>query len=227
MGRKKYKGRRVGAFIFDLDGTLIDSGLDIALAANFARGRFGLPELPIETIVDYVGDGVQVLMQRTLGHEGTTPDEETVAEALAVFRDHYGRHCLDNTVLYPDVLNTVLHFRQVPMMVATNKPHRFTDQILTGLHLADAFRRVVAGDDVKLKKPAAEHLEACLAGLEVPPAEVIVVGDHPNDIQGARAIGAVAVGVTYGLKPAGLIRSAGPDLVIDGFGELTELFPSR
>ena len=227
MGQKKYHGRRAGAFIFDLDGTLIDSGADIAASANFARGHFDLPPLPDATIISHVGDGVRMLMTRLLAVGDVPVDEERIAEAVNVFRDHYGRHCLDQTTLFPGVLATLLRFRAVPLTVATNKPRRFTLQILDGLHVADAFRRVVAGDDVPHQKPDPMHLRACLEGLDVPPAEVVVVGDHPNDIQGARAIGALAVGVTYGLTPAGLIRAARPDLVIDSFADLAELFPSR
>jgi phosphoglycolate phosphatase len=227
MGQKKYKGRRAGAFVFDLDGTLIDSGADIAAAANFARGHFGLSPLPAATIISCVGDGVQMLMTRLLAGDDAPADEERVAEGVGIFRDHYGRHCLDKTTLYPGVLETLVRFRAIPLTVATNKPRRYALQILTGLHVAEAFRRIVAGDDVPHQKPDPAHLRACLEGLDVPPEEVVVVGDHPNDIQGARAIGAVAVGVTYGLTPVGLIRAAGPDLVIDRFVELAELFPSR
>ncbi len=227
MGQKKYKGRRAGAFIFDLDGTLIDSAADIVAAANFARGHFDLPPLPDATIISHVGDGVRMLMTRLLADRDVPADEERIAEGVDVFRGHYGRHCLDRTTLFPGVLATLRRFRAVPLNVATNKPRRYALQILAGLHVADAFRRIVAGDDVPRQKPDPAHLRACLEGLDVPPAEVVVVGDHPNDIQGARAIGAVAVGVTYGLTPAGLIRAARPDLVIDSFAELAELFPSR
>ena len=112
-------------------------------------------------------------------------------------------------------------------MVVTNKPRRFTEKILSGLNIDQAFRRVVTAEDVGRRKPDPEPFLACLKDLDVPAAEVVVVGDHPNDINGARNIGAIAVGVTYGLTPAGLIRSAGPDLIIDAFTELAELFPSR
>jgi len=227
MGRKKYKGRRVAAFIFDLDGTLIDSGRDIAIAANFARVHFEMPEVALAELISYIGDGVSKLMQRTLSHGGSMVSDEMVKEGLMVFRDHYGRHCLDNTSLYPGVLEVLMHFRQLPMMVATNKPRLFTDQILEGLHVKSAFRRIVAAEDVSHRKPDPASLLACLEGLEVPPQEVVVVGDHANDFLAAQAIDAISVGVTYGLTPAGLIRSARPDLVIDSFRELTELFPSR
>jgi phosphoglycolate phosphatase len=217
--------RRAAAFIFDLDGTLIDSGRDIARSANFARGHLGLPLLPEETLIGFVGDGATVLMRRALA-EATDgePDEEVLAAGLSAFRDHYGRHCLDHTVAYPGVLDLLLRLRRLPLMVATNKPRDFTERILAGLHLAPAFRRVVTPDDVPRPKPDPACFQACLAGLEVAAPEVVVVGDHPNDVAGARGIGAVAVGVTYGLTSPGRIRAAGPDLIIDRPGDLLALF---
>jgi phosphoglycolate phosphatase len=227
MGRKKYQQRRASAFIFDLDGTLIDSGLDIAKAANFARGHFQLPELPVATIVTYIGDGVVTLLTRCLGSKGETVEDERLAEAVAVFRDYYGRHCLDNTAPYPGVLATLAHFHRLPLMISTNKPRLFTDIILKGLHLDAAFRRVVTPDEVTHRKPDPSGLQACLAGLNVPAPEIVVVGDHPNDIEAARGIGAIAVGASYGLSTPGQIHAAKPDLIIDAFAELQDLFPSR
>ncbi len=227
MGRTKWQGRRADAFIFDLDGTLVDSGLDIALSANFTRVSLGLPELPIETVIGYVGDGAPMLIRRLLSHEAPPATEEAVRRGIAVFREHYGRHCLDHTRLFPGVLETLAHFRRLPLAVATNKPRAFTDQMLTALHVRDAFRRVVSGDDGEARKPDPAPLRACLEGLTVAPERVVVVGDGPNDVQAARAIGALAVGVTYGLTPVGALRGAGADLLIDRFADLRELFPSR
>jgi len=236
MGKGKYKGRRAAAFIFDLDGTLVDSGLDIALAANFTRIHFGLPELPVDLVRSYVGDGVARLLERTLGHDvnsgltgaaGLPVVEDRLAEGMAVFADHYGRHLLDNTRLYPGVLDVLLRFRRFPLHVATNKPRVFTDAILAGVHLDGAFRKIVGGDEAPARKPDPAHLQACLSGLDVSPSEVVVVGDSPNDILAARALGAVSVGCTFGLVVPGLVRSAQPDLIIDHITELVELFPSR
>lgn len=232
----KYKGIHPGAFIFDLDGTLIDSGLDIALSANFARVHFGMPELPVPLLKTYVGDGVAKLMIRTLGHDvrtgmtgpaGLPVSEDRLAEGLAVFADHYGRHLLDNTKLYPGVREVMLRYQRVPLFLATNKPRAFTDPILAGLHLAGAFKKVVCGDEAPARKPDPAHLAACLAGLDLDPAAVVVVGDSPNDVAAARALGAVAVGCTFGLVTPGLVRSAGPDFTIDALAELAALFPSR
>lgn len=236
MGKGKYGGRRVEAFIFDLDGTLIDSGLDIALSANFTRVHFGLPELPMATAVSYVGDGVQRLLERALGHDtasgltgdrGLPVDADRLAEAMTVFADHYGRHLLDHTRLYPGVLDILLRFRRFPLHLATNKPRLFTDRLLAGLHLEGAFRTIVAGDEVPRRKPDPAHLARCLEGLPVAPAAVAVVGDSPNDILAARALGAVAVGCTYGLVAPQIVKAAGPDHLLADINDLAELFPSR
>ena len=227
MGRRSYAGRRARAFIFDLDGTLVDSVDDIAVSANVARRHFDLPELPLDEVRVFIGDGVVRLLERSLARDGAPADPDRVREGLAVFRDHYGRHCLDRTRLYPGVLETLRHFARIPMAVATNKPRVFTDRILSGLHVAGAFARVVAGDEIEGRKHDPAHLRACLEGLDVDPAEVAVVGDHANDVHAARALGAIAVGAAYGIGPLGMMRAAGPDLLIDRFDALREHFPSR
>ena len=232
----KYKAGRPAAFVFDLDGTLIDSGLDIAISANFVRVHFGLPELPVELVRSYVGDGVAKLAERVLGHDvekgvtgsgGLAVDEDRLAEAMTVFFDHYGRHLLDNTHLYPGVLEVLARYRSIPMHLATNKPRVFTDVILEGLHIAAAFDRVVCGDEAPARKPDPAHLRACLPGDMSEFSGVVVVGDSPNDVNAAKALGAMSVGCLYGLGAPGHVRSSKPDYLIEGAGELARLFPSR
>lgn len=236
MGKGKYKGRRAEAFIFDLDGTLVDSGLDIALSANFTRVHFSLPELPVETAISYVGDGVLKLLERALGHDentgltgqsGRPVNQDLLDEGMKVFADHYSRHLMDNTRLYPGVLQTLMRFQRYPLHLATNKPRKFTDQILAGVNLAGAFRTIVAGDETPARKPDARHLALCLEGLDIPTEAVAVVGDSPNDVLAAKALGAVSVGCTFGLVEPGILKSSQPDLIIEEFGQLAQLFPSR
>ena len=226
MGRRKYHGRRAAALVFDLDGTLIDSGRDIAASANFARGHFGLPRLDEATAVSFVGDGVVTLLRRTLTVDGVPPEPERVEAGLAVFREHYANHLTDTTTLFPGVLETLMHFSRLPLMIATNKPRSFTETILRELRLEGAFRRVVTADDAA-RKPDPEQIAVCCEGLDIDPGEVAMVGDSPNDILAARAYGAVAVGATYGLKSAGEMKAAGPDVTIDAFTELRDVFPAR
>jgi len=234
MGR--YKAPRPDAIVFDLDGTLVDSGRDIVLSANFTRVHFGLPELPFALGRSYVGDGVARLLERVLGHDLARGDdgagklavsERMHAEGMAVFADHYGRHLLDHTRLYPGVLDVLARYREVPLHLATNKPRVFTDAILAGLSIAAAFDRTVCGDEAPARKPDPSHLRACLPAGTSDFSRVAVVGDSPNDVNAARALGAVSVGCTYGLCAPGLVRAARPDFVIDAAGDLARLFPSR
>jgi phosphoglycolate phosphatase-like HAD superfamily hydrolase len=90
-----------------------------------------------------------------------------------------------------------------------------------------AFRKVVCGDETPARKPDPAHLEACLEGVEVAPQDVVVIGDSPNDVNAARALGAVSVACTFGLVPPGLLKAAAPDFTIDSMIELADLFPSR
>lgn len=224
--------RPVGAFIFDLDGTLVDSRRDIAAAANVARAAVGLGPLDEPVLRAYVGDGVRVLLRRVLGHEEGTgvlvaDDDPRLGSAHVAYVEHYGRHLLDHTRPYTGVPEMLDALPRVPLLVATNKPGGFSREILSGLGLVDRFRRVVGGDEAARRKPDAAHLRACLEGLAVDPADVVVVGDSANDILAARALGAVAVGCTWGLVPAAGLRDLGPDHLIDAPLQLAALYPRR
>lgn len=225
----------VGAFIFDLDGTLVDSRADIAAAANVARAACGLRPLAEPTLRAYVGDGVRLLLRRVLGHDlaataagpGVLPaDDMRLTAAHAAYVDHYGRHLLDHTRPYAGVPEMLLALSGVPLMVATNKPGGFSATILAGLGLDAHFRCVVGGDQAPARKPDPAHLRACLRGLTVAAPAVVVVGDSPNDILAARALGAVSVGCTWGLVPAPVLRALEPDHLIDAPLELAALYPA-
>jgi len=223
----RHTKRHAEAFVFDLDGTLVDSARDIADGANRARVGIGLPELPFEQVLGYIGDGVPMLLKRVVAPEHPDPEDELLARAREAFDDHYSRHCLEHTRLFPGVLDVLRRLARYPLMVATNKPRSYTETILAGLHIDGAFRRVVAGDDVENKKPDPEMILRCLEGIDVQPSAVAVVGDSLNDIAAARAVGAVSVGCTFGLRPAGEIVAARPDVLLNAFAELTDHFATR
>src|ERR1700736_1732254 len=133
--------------IFDLDGTLIDSKLDLAHAANATRAYMGMQPIAHELVYSYVGNGAPVLIRRVLGPEAS---EQDVRRALDFFIRYYGQHCLDHTVLYPGVKPALdqLRSHSVAMAVLTNKPVRISNHILRGLGLADHFFRVYGGNKI-------------------------------------------------------------------------------
>src|SRR5262245_28759527 len=136
--------------IFDLDGTLIDSRIDLANSVNHTRVRLGMTLLPNELIYSYVGDGASMLIRRAFGRE---PTETELKEALEIFLAHYKLHLLDNTVLYPGVLEALDSLGSATLAVLTNKPVNPSNTILEGLGVKERFAVVYGGNSFEQKKP--------------------------------------------------------------------------
>jgi len=213
-----HKGKLVGvqALIFDLDGTLIDSKLDLALAVNATLEHLGRRPIEHERIYGYVGNGAPTLVRRALG-EGVTDDQ--AQGALTFFLSYYHDHMLDNTVTYPGVREGLEQLAGRSMAVLTNKPVRFSRAIIDRLGLARYFRYVYGGNSFERKKPDPMGVEALLRDFGVAPREALVVGDSEVDMQTARNAGTWACGVTYGLGSARL-PDFSPDLLVDSLTEI-------
>ncbi|MGA2718116.1 MAG: HAD-IA family hydrolase [Candidatus Acidiferrales bacterium] len=206
----------IRCLIFDLDGTLIDSKLDLALSVNATLGHMGRPSLPHETIYGYVGNGAQTLVQRALGPNATEADAAT---GLAYFLSYYRQHMLDNTVPYPGVREGLKLLEGRLMAVLTNKPVRFSTWILEGLGLSQHFRYVYGGNSFERKKPDPIGVEVLRRDLQVSQPETMMVGDSDVDVQTARNSGIWACGVSYGLGVEGMLATP-PDLMVDSLVEL-------
>src|SRR5579862_3765880 len=131
----------VRVLVFDLDGTLIDSKLDLALSVNATLEHMGRPKLPQELIFSYVGQGALRLIEQALG--SATAEECQVG--LTYFLSYYREHMLDNTVTYPGVREGLAALEGMPMAILTNKPVRFSQQIIDGLGLTRYFRYIYGG----------------------------------------------------------------------------------
>ena len=213
----------VRVLIFDLDGTLIDSKLDLALSVNAMLEYMRRAPLSHDTIYSLVGNGAPVLVRRALT-EGTVPHEitdEQVDRGLAYFLSYYRAHMLDNTVAYPGVRETLELLAQRPMAVLTNKPVNFSRAILQGLGLSRYFRYVYGGNSFEKKKPHPMGVEILLRDLNSTAREAMMVGDSEVDVQTARNAGIWACGVSYGLGADGL-RANPPDLLLDTLVDLPE-----
>ena len=206
--------------IFDLDGTLIDSRLDLAHSVNATRKYMGMQPLPHDTVFSYVGNGAPVLIQRTLGTGATEADLD---RALAFFLNYYREHKLDFTVLYPGVREALerLHRHKIPMAVLTNKPVRISEAIVQELGLGEHFKRVYGGNSFEFKKPNAIGITTLMAECGASATDTIMVGDSGVDIQTARNAGVQACGVTYGFQPETFVEFP-PDILIDRMEELAD-----
>jgi phosphoglycolate phosphatase len=206
----------VRVLIFDLDGTLIDSGVDLALSVNATLKEMGRTPLPHDQIFGYVGQGAPRLIERALG-AGATP--QACEQALAFFLSYYRQHMLDNTVTYPGVREGLAAFDGMPMAVLTNKPVRFSRQILEGLRLESYFRYIYGGNSFETKKPNPAGMGVLLRDFGAAPRQAMLVGDSEVDVQTARNAGTWCCCVTYGLGKAQLTKYP-PDLLVNSLMEL-------
>lgn len=202
--------------VFDLDGTLIDSKVDLAVAVNVALESYGISPLPHPTIYSYVGDGATILIRRAL----PPGKADLLPEVLDRFLSYYRRHLLDTTRPYPGVVDSLRKWTGMyRMAVLTNKPLAMTEEILAGLSLSGYFFEVRGGDSFGNKKPHPEGLIHILRQDGSAPGEAVMVGDSRNDVLAGRAAGTVTCGVTYGLGAAGFAESP-PDFTVDRFPDL-------
>ena len=206
--------------IFDLDGTLIDSKLDLAHAVNATRGHLGMPPLEHERVYSYVGNGAPVLIRRVLGPDAT---EAQVEESLEFFLEYYRDHKLDYTVLYPGVRQALDRLRDagVQMAVLTNKPVGISRAIVDGLGVGGHFRQVYGGNSFDFKKPHPIGIETLMTECGAGRERTMMVGDSSVDIQTARNANVKSCGVTYGFQPETL-ATVPPDLLVDHFEELAD-----
>jgi phosphoglycolate phosphatase len=215
-GSRNGKFAGVRALVFDLDGTLIDSKLDLALSIDATLKYMGRASLPHETIYSYVGNGASVLVRRALGDSATDSEAE---EGLHYFLAYYRQHMLDNTVTYPGVRDALETLREHPMAVLTNKPVRFSERILEGLKISRYFQYVYGGNSFETKKPDPEGMNTLLRDFSLAPREAMIVGDSDVDVRTARNAGTWVCGVSYGLGLEGM-RAHPPDLMLDNLAEL-------
>jgi phosphoglycolate phosphatase len=210
----------IDLLIFDLDGTLIDSKLDLACAVNATRAHMGLGPLDIGLVSTYVGNGAPVLIRRALGPDVT---DAAVQEGLEFFLEYYREHKLDHTVLYPGVRESLDRLRAARKRLAilTNKPVAVSHSIVQGLGLSGDFFQVYGGNSFAFKKPNPIGVEKLMAEADIGRAATMMVGDSSVDIETARNAGVRACGVRYGFSPETLGDPA-PDLLIDRMEQLAD-----
>jgi phosphoglycolate phosphatase len=212
--------------IFDLDGTLIDSRLDLVHSVNAALRHIDRPELPDDVIASYVGDGAPVLIQRALG--GEVVDEALVRKGLEFFLTYYRAHKLDHTTLYPGIAETLAAIQNSngsarQLAVLSNKPVVPSRAIVEALGLGNFFSQIYGGNSFASKKPDPEGAARLLQESGVRPEQAAIVGDSHVDIRTGRNAGLWTVGVTYGFAPHTL-DEASPDVVVDHPRELATVF---
>src|ERR1700724_2662443 len=169
----------VRALIFDLDGTLIGSKLDLIHSVNATLRQLHRPELPDETISSYIGNGAPVLVAKYLGQD-VNPEE--LDRALKFFLSHYEAHKMDNTCAYPGVPEALRELSSMPMAVLTNKPVRISVRILDALGLAKYFRAIYGGNSFATKKPDPLGVHTILREFSTNAHEAVLIRDSEVDV---------------------------------------------
>lgn len=210
--------QKIDLFIFDLDGTLIDSKRDIALSVHHTMKILGLSPISDEMIASYVGNGVTPLIRKSVGEN----PKLNVDEAIRIFMAHYEEHCLDSTRPFPDIPEVLDHFKDKIKIVATNKPQGFSEKILDGLGLTTHFQGIFGGDTHFPKKPDPAVIHHLLKTFQAEVAKSVIIGDSRIDIETGRNARILTCGVTWGFRPGEELT--GSDFLVDRPEDLIRIF---
>jgi phosphoglycolate phosphatase len=222
---RQFDPHQIKLLIFDLDGTLIDSRLDLIHSVNAMLKHLGRPELPGDVIASYVGDGAPMLVRRALGDPR---DEGLIKDGLDHFLAYYRVHKLDHTHLYGGIKEMLTAIRNCngisrQMAVLSNKPVNPSRLIVEALGLAEFFVHIYGGNSFPTKKPDPHGAQTILRETKTHPQETLMVGDSSVDVITGRNANLWTCGVTYGFAPHTLCE-APPDVTVDKPDELAELF---
>ena len=230
MSKLKFTNKEV--ILFDLDGTLIDSAPDLALAINHMLTTLQRPTFPDDIIRSWVGNGAQVLVKRGLSGKAEIDenmDGELFQKALVTFLSFYKQNLCIDTALYPSVRAClkVLKAKGYRLVIVTNKPFEFIEPILQGLQLTGLFELLLGGDSLEKRKPDPMPLLHVCEKLSVTVEQCLMVGDSKNDILAAKAANMESIGLTYGYNYGEDIGLHDPEVVLDDFSDIvTTLSPT-
>lgn len=215
----------IQAIAFDLDGTLVDSLPGLALAAQRMLADLSLPTVTDNQIKNWIGNGVDVLIQRIFNEVNAS--DTLFDKAKLSFNHHYDDVIDEGTKLFPNVISTldILQQNHYPMALVTNKPAQFLPALLNSLNLAPFFSLVLGAGDVVKLKPHPAPLYQVMATFGLYHDQLLFVGDSKNDISAAKNSQCLTVGLTYGYNYGESISASDPDYLFDNFADILKIIP--
>lgn len=200
--------------VFDLDGTLVDSIFDLGYAVNFALEKFNLPLHPMSDYYTFVGNGMEDLVRRSMGEQGS--NDELYTKVRKVFDEHYNAHSNDNTVPYNGIseLLKVLKDKNIKTAVLTNKAHIYVNDILKKAFPDHTFDLYFGQKDGIERKPHPQSFQLLLGELGVDKEDCLYVGDSEVDVKTAKNAEVDLVAVNWGYRSEETIRNAGAEIIV-------------
>jgi phosphoglycolate phosphatase len=206
----------INAFLFDLDGTLVDSIPDLTNSVNLLRKELALPAVTSDEVRSYVGDGVGLLVQRAL------PAKLYSASRQVRFMEIYATHLTDESLVYPGIMAFLKRHRGKPMAIVTNKPQPLAEIMVERLGLAPFFQSVIGAEQALQRKPHPDMVHYALQLLQSPPQQTVLLGDHHVDLRAAQAAGIKSCFCAWGLGHDDGLRA---DYIAATTADLPHLFP--
>lgn len=216
----------VKLIIFDLDGTLIDSSVDITNAINYAIEPYGIRPITVQETIGLVGEGITRLIEKLADRRQSTEDRGQTKEInkdilVERFLNYYSAHLVDNTTVYHGVRETLERLKDYKKAVISNKRESLSVRILNDLGLLKYLDLVVGSDTTPERKPSPVPIHYVLSKLGIRPEYAVIVGDSNFDIEAGKAAGIKTIAVTYGYRPIELLKDA--DYLIDRMSELLNI----
>ena len=213
------------AVIFDLDGTILDTLEDLKNSVNFALSKNGLPERSYEEVRSFVGNGIRLLIERSVP-ENT--DSGVVNRCFEDFKAHYKEHSADNTKPYEGIIALLdeLKSKGVKLAVVSNKAD-FAVQTLVKEYFQGLFHFAVGEREGIRRKPCPDSVNEAIRVLGASPDEVVYVGDSEVDIETSRNAGVPCIAVTWGFRDKCVLESLNPEYIIDKPSDLTNIIVKR
>jgi len=209
--------------IFDLDGTLINSGPDLLNSLNYVLTQNNLEKINKNVIGNLVGGGAEAMIKKGYTHLNAYLDEKKIPFLVNLFINHYYKNCTKETLLYDGVLD-ILKFlkKKTYICLCTNKKQFLAEKILKELEIKNFFNYILGSDGKTPLKPEIEMPKKCLDKFQIAANQVVFVGDSENDILPAKQLGMFSVHVTYGYGK--LQEKINSDLVIQKIKDLRKIF---
>jgi phosphoglycolate phosphatase len=208
----------IQVIIFDLDGTLVDSSIDICHALNYALEGMNVPPITVRETISIIGEGITRLFEKIIETHNIPADKDFL---IRRFLDHYAAHLVDNTTVYSGVEDTLKSLNGCRKAVISNKREDFSERVLELLGMRKYFDLVVGSDTTAERKPSPVPIQYVLSRFKTRPEEAIIVGDSNYDIEAGKAAGVRTIAVTYGYRPLSMLQGA--DYIVSSMPEILRI----